>query len=450
MLADNKNVPAIEFIGVSKKYRISHLTSNSIELSKREAQGEDFWALKDINLTINKGEVVGLIGANGAGKSTLLKLLSGISKPSSGIIKLRGSLGSMLEMGTGFNPDLTGRENIYINGALRGFSKAEIDRQYDLIVQQSGIEKFIGIPVKHYSSGMFVRLAFSLLAYLQSDILLLDEVNAVGDASFRDTSFGTLRQLVKSGQTVLLASHSPQDIETLCTRVVWLENGMVVQDGNTHAVLESYLTHSLNTLTSFSPAESKSAEDELSTTTIQVHTTNDHLLTDYPTYASPPQTDSAFSYINVTAVGKKNTDPIYIEDDIEVEVEYTKQSGSKTLDIIIALCSVAGSYVFSDSAVFRFQDFNHEMPKGVYKARCIIPGQLLNRGTYYINLSVCENMRQVVLEWNKAAFIKIVQNTALVKSKAMQEVYDMNEQNNALLKPHLKWELYNEQNQVVL
>ncbi len=203
------------------------------------------WALKDINLEIKRGEVVGVIGPNGAGKSTLLKILSRITEPTEGRALIRGRVGSLLEVGTGFHPELTGRENIYLNGSILGMRREEIDRQFDEIVGFSGVEKFINTPVKHFSSGMYVRLAFSVAAHLEPEILLVDEVLAVGDAAFQKKCLGKMEDVASEGRTVLFVSHNIISIRNLCGRVICLENGNIVQNGDTFAVTEEYLQQSL-------------------------------------------------------------------------------------------------------------------------------------------------------------------------------------------------------------
>ena len=195
-------------------------------------QHDTFWALKDINFDVNSGEVVGIIGRNGAGKSTLLKILSRITSPTDGEIRLKGRVGSLLEVGTGFHPELTGRENIYFNGAILGMKKKEIDEKFDEIVKFSGVEKFLDTPVKRYSSGMQVRLAFSVAANLEPEILLVDEVLAVGDAEFQKKCLGKMKEVSEGGRTVLFVSHNMNAIENLCTRAILLDDGNITCDGN--------------------------------------------------------------------------------------------------------------------------------------------------------------------------------------------------------------------------
>lgn len=199
------------------------------------------WALKDINFEIKHGEVIGIIGRNGAGKSTLLKILSRITEPTEGYADLYGRIGSLLEVGTGFHPELTGRENIYMNGAILGMSRKEIDRKYDEIVGFSEIGKFIDTPVKHYSSGMYVRLAFAVAAHLDPEILLVDEVLAVGDVAFQKKCLGKMGDVARAGRTVLLVSHNMAVIQTLCQRGICLRQGNVVADGPITDVVQEYL-----------------------------------------------------------------------------------------------------------------------------------------------------------------------------------------------------------------
>ena len=203
---------------------------------------EHFWALRDVSFSVQEGEVVGIIGRNGAGKSTLLKIISRITDPSAGSIQLRGRLASLLEVGTGFHPELTGRENIYMNGAILGMKRAEINREFDAIVDFAEIEKFLDTPVKHYSSGMYVRLAFAVAAHLHPEILVVDEVLAVGDVTFQKKCLGKMSDVSKSGRTVLFVSHNMAAVENLCQRGVVLERGKVVFDGTAKDGVKHYLS----------------------------------------------------------------------------------------------------------------------------------------------------------------------------------------------------------------
>ena len=204
-----------------------------------------FWALKDVGFEIPQGEVVGIVGRNGAGKSTLLKILSRITEPTEGCIRLRGRVASLLEVGTGFHPELTGRENVYLNGSILGMKRAEIARNFDEIVAFADIEKFLDTPVKRYSSGMYVRLAFAVAAHLEPEILIVDEVLAVGDFEFQKKCLGKMKQVtVEGGRTVLFVSHNLTSVRSLCDRVIWLDGGRVLQDGPVGPVVEAYLSAS--------------------------------------------------------------------------------------------------------------------------------------------------------------------------------------------------------------
>ena len=202
---------------------------------------EGFWALKDVSFDVEPGEVVGIIGRNGAGKSTLLKILSRITSPTEGTVELHGRVGSLLEVGTGFHPEITGRENIYLSGSILGMKRREIDVKLDDIVKFSEIEKFLDTPVKRYSSGMYVRLAFAVAAHLEPEILLVDEVLAVGDAAFQNKCLGKMGEVARGGRTVLFVSHNMAVVSKICQRAILLDGGRIVNDSTAITVVESYL-----------------------------------------------------------------------------------------------------------------------------------------------------------------------------------------------------------------
>lgn len=255
--------PIITVKNISKKYNITHQQGGYVALRdvmtnvakkpfsflKRKIKAkvgnstrEEFWALKDIDFEIQKGEAVGIIGANGAGKSTLLKILTGITPPTTGEIKMRGKVASLLEVGTGFHPELTGRENIFLNGAILGMTKEEIAKKFDAIVDFSGVRKFIDTPVKRYSSGMMVRLGFSVAAHMEPDILLVDEVLAVGDAEFQKKCLGKMDEVTsQAGRTILFVSHNMVAVQNLCKRCVLLIDGKIEMIGETKDVIDKYL-----------------------------------------------------------------------------------------------------------------------------------------------------------------------------------------------------------------
>ncbi|MCR4311407.1 MAG: ABC transporter ATP-binding protein, partial [Candidatus Taylorbacteria bacterium] len=206
------------------------------------SRNEIFWALKDVSFSVEKGEAIGIIGANGAGKSTLLKILSRITPPTEGEITFQGRVASLLEVGTGFHPELSGRENIYLNGAILGMTRKEINEKFDAIIEFSGIGDFIDTPVKRYSSGMYVRLAFSIAAHIEPDILLVDEVLAVGDAEFQKKCLGKMEEVTgKAGRTILFVSHNMSAVEKLCSKSILLSHGKIAMTGRTKEVIEHYL-----------------------------------------------------------------------------------------------------------------------------------------------------------------------------------------------------------------
>jgi lipopolysaccharide transport system ATP-binding protein len=251
--------PIVQIANISKCYRIgahkdpylslretvvlkaNHLVGLACRREHLQQKTEEFWALEDVSFSVNEGECVGIIGRNGAGKSTLLKILSQITPPTKGKITCRGRIASLLEVGTGFHPELTGRENIYLNGTILGMSRAEITTKFDEIIAFSEIEKFLDTPVKRYSSGMYVRLAFAVAAHLEPEILVVDEVLAVGDAAFQKKCLGKMSDVSKAGRTVLFVSHNMSAVKRLCQRCVWLADGSVNMVGETTDVATAYL-----------------------------------------------------------------------------------------------------------------------------------------------------------------------------------------------------------------
>jgi lipopolysaccharide transport system ATP-binding protein len=245
--------PIIEIEALGKAYEVAppwarHTTLrdalvNRLRHPLQPAHTETFWALRGLTMSVQPGEVIGVIGGNGAGKSTLLKMLCRITEPTEGVATLRGRIGSLLEVGTGFHPELTGRENVYLNGAILGMKRTEIDRRFDDIVEFSGVGPFLELPVKRYSSGMYVRLAFAVAAHLQPEILIVDEVLAVGDAEFQQKCLGQMEEAAsQEGRTILFVSHNLAAVEALCTRAIYLDHGRVAYDGKVPETIRRYLS----------------------------------------------------------------------------------------------------------------------------------------------------------------------------------------------------------------
>jgi len=313
-------------------------------------------ALKNISFEVNRGEVLGIIGKNGAGKSTLLKILSRITVPTSGYAKIYGKVSSLLEVGTGFHPELTGRENIYLNGTVLGMTKHEVDRKFDEIVEFSGVEKFIDTPVKRYSSGMTVRLAFSVAAHMEPEILIIDEVLAVGDAAFQKKCLSKMQDVRKKGRTILFVSHNMSAVTRLCDRTILLESGSIIKDGPSHEVVGSYLRSS-----EITPAER---------------------LWDDPSNA--PGSD----VVRLCALKIRNEEgqiaaAVEINKPVYIEIEYEVLKPGFSLLPHFMLNNQNGVLVF----IGLDQDPNWRgkaRPMGTYISTAKIPGNLLSEGTLFV------------------------------------------------------------------
>lgn len=335
------------------------------------AQSEYVWALKDISFDVKQGEVLGIIGKNGAGKSTMLKLLSKVTMPTKGNIKIKGRIASLLEVGTGFHPDLTGRENIYLNGAILGMTKKEITRNFDEIVAFAGVEKYIDTPVKRYSSGMYVRLAFAVAAHLEPDVLIVDEVLAVGDAEFQRKCLGKMKDVsTNSGRTILFVSHNMSAVKTLCTRGVLLNNGQVGFIGNIDEAIAQYVGNSIsNDVTNF-----------LNLTGSDTFKNNDFQVLSVGVYER----------------GMHFSDPIKRDSEI-VMVMNLKSFTSDRLDVTFQVTDEEGAVLLQTTS-----GYNTDIPNGNLSGvsqmfTCIAPAYFFNEGTFMLNFLVVKNKRDAVL-----------------------------------------------------
>ncbi len=373
---------AIQVDGLGKQYRIGlkkrsyrTLRETLVEMAMAPAQrvarlvrretgslGEPegtFWALQDVSFAIKHGEAVGFIGRNGAGKSTLFKILSRITEPTAGIVRIRGRMGSLLEVGTGFHPELTGRENIFLNGALLGMSKADIERRLDEIIAFSEIEKFLETPVKHYSSGMYVRLAFAVAAHLEPDILLVDEVLAVGDAAFQKKCLEKMRQVGREGRTVLFISHNVHIMTRLCQRVVLLDQGRVVVDGLPREVVDTYLMSGVRTTGA----------------------------REWPDDNAPGDGVARLRAVRVRTADGGVTDRVEDWRPVSVEMQYEVLKGD-------CLLLPHFNFVTEDGILaFTAMDTDPEWqrrprPPGSYVSRALIPGNLLAEGKLYVEAAM--------------------------------------------------------------
>lgn len=394
---------AIKIENISKLYRLGQVGTGSLqqdikkwwwktmgkgdpffkvgEVNDRTSKGKSdyVWALKDINFDVKQGEVLGIIGRNGAGKSTLLKILSKTTSPTSGIIKVNGRIASLLEVGTGFHPELTGKENIFLNGAILGMTKKEIRSKFDEIVNFSGVERYIDTPVKRYSSGMYVRLAFAVAAHLEPDILIVDEVLAVGDAEFQKKCLGKMKDVsVNDGRTVLFVSHNIAAIKTLCTQGVVLQNGTVSYSGNTLDAVEYYqkLTNIISSI--------------------------DH----------KRDIESAPGNQNIKIL-KFNTQPIKgnyltISSGIEFELTFYNYKAEINLDVIFELKNSDEITIFHTGELITT---NKNSRRGIYKVKGQIEENLLNAGTYTFNLIFSENQRYKLYSQNEVIQFEILNET---------------------------------------
>ncbi|HKB67701.1 MAG TPA: polysaccharide ABC transporter ATP-binding protein [Pyrinomonadaceae bacterium] len=381
---------AIRITNVSKRYRIGGLHPGYMTFRemlgglvaapfKRRSGRQTIWALSEINLEIGQGELVGIIGHNGAGKSTLLKILSRVTRPTTGEVELFGRIGSLLEVGTGFHPDLTGRENIYLSGAILGMRRTEIDRKFAEIVAFSELEKFIETSVKWYSSGMYVRLAFSVAAHLEPEILMMDEVLAVGDAAFQQKCLDKMHEIRQQGRTILFVSHDMAAITRLCKRVILLECGKVTFDGEAREVVKRYLSSSLKTGASREWADQQAAPGDRVVRLRRVRVRNEEGET-----------------IAVVDIQKP----------FGIELTYDVLDEGHALVPVIEFYNQEGTELFSThdtSANWRRQP----RPRGTYTSIVWIPGNLLAEGSLMGHVSIRSHFPATALhahEPNAVAF----------------------------------------------
>ncbi len=317
---------------------------------------ETMWAFRGISFSVNQGEVVGLVGKNGAGKTTMLKVLSRITEPTEGSIEIRGRVGSLLEVGTGFHPELTGRENVYLNGAILGMRKTEIEARFDEIIEFAEIGKFIDTPVKHYSSGMYVRLAFAVAAHLEPEILIVDEVLSVGDAAFQRKCLGKMGDVANSGRTVLFVSHNMAAVTQLCTRALLLEDGSVAMDGKPYEVVAAYLARGVENQAEWvNPNPDSDAEVEV--LAIRIRDDQDVL-----------------------------QPVVNFKDPFQVELEYEVRAAMRGVSMAFQILDSQGVVIWTseDTDTPHVRD-RMIMDPGTYVSTCHIPAGVLRPGRYFVN-----------------------------------------------------------------
>jgi ABC-type polysaccharide/polyol phosphate transport system ATPase subunit len=465
--------------GVSKVYALGSHNTNFKELitekalsifsSREKTENGVFYALKDISFELDIGDVLGIIGDNGAGKSTLLKIISGVSQPSQGEVRLEGKISSILEIGTGFHMELTGKENIFLSGSILGMQREEIERQYDNILRFSGLNDFINVPIKRYSSGMYLRLAFSVLAHLSAEIILLDEIIYVGDAEFRMKSYNKIKELARSGKTILVVSHDLSSISDLCTKCLLLEKGRIKVFGKTGEIVRSYLDKSMNKYIHAQAEEEQAkktkAEMEKLQSKIEVmdkviqekemalnntsekeqqlvselNTLKDearelfkvrkeleegkHVDLDSTSFlksekawddeaAAPGNDILKIKRIACTTHDNKKT--ITQSDDFQIEIEYWKYTDAPLIVTLTASYNFS-QIVFGTASAFGDHTLVRNEGKGLFKHVCHIPRHLLNHGVFAFSFFFMNNEGMEVFGMHHAVSLKIEYESSFFK-----------------------------------
>jgi lipopolysaccharide transport system ATP-binding protein len=366
----------VEVNNITKKYNLNRSTEpvtlrNGIKsLFEKKEKSKDYYALNDVSFSINKGDKLGIIGNNGAGKSTLLKILSKITNPTSGSVKVNGKVASLLEVGTGFHPELSGRENIYLNGAILGMSKREIKEQFDEIVDFAGpqIANFLDTPVKRYSSGMYVRLGFAISAHLNPEILIVDEVLAVGDADFQKKSLGKMKEVAANDKTILFVSHNLTAVSNLCNKTLHLEKGTVKQMGDTAIVLKNYMS------------EVQSRKMSYVAETFKSGLGNDLI---------------RLKFAEIKPELTKDLDYWTINDPFNLHFEFWNTLDHVDLNVSIHLYASTGECIFNIGS--QPKRFN----AGIVSADIAIPGNFLNDGSYFLSIMVVKNSSIVLANFEE-------------------------------------------------
>ena len=395
----DKQSPVLEVKNISKKYSLS-------------GSNEPFWALKDISFELRQAEILGIIGKNGAGKSTLLKILSDVIAPSSGSVKFNGVVVSILDIGTGFHPDLSGYDNIFLNASLFGMSKKEVHEKLNEIIQFSGIESFIHEPVRNYSNGMYLRLAFSIAVHVNAQILLLDEVVAVGDSEFKEKCYNKLHELAGSGLTIILVTHNMSQVLEFCTRCLWLENGKKIMEGSAIDVVERYISY-------FSSNKTMLDESGL-----------------IPLYKELNETAKDFAIIKSITVdngSENNPWPLYTGNPIYLRINCEKITSEKSLELALSLTNLDGLRIFVDSFALRPEyKFDVINDIGTYEITCTIPAFLLTRGVYHLSIVLGQSFMVLEHLENVISF-KVLPSTS--KSGPDGNFNRM----NTIIAPRLQW-----------
>jgi len=419
-------LPVIQVVNLSKAYQLGEFSTGTIshdvrrwylrmrgkedpyhkigEVNDRTVVGESniVWSLKDINFEVKQGEAIGIIGRNGAGKSTLLKILSRITTPTYGSVKIKGRIASLLEVGTGFHPELSGRDNIFLNGSILGMRKQEIKRKFDEIVDFSGVQRYIDTPVKRYSSGMYVRLAFAVAAHLESEILIVDEVLAVGDAEFQKKCLGKMGDVSKGeGRTILFVSHNMTAINSLCRKVIYLRNGSIVEMGETEKIIHKYASTETDLITENSWLIDKKGDEVARLLKARL-------------------VDKNHQTVNI----------VFMHQEVGIEFEYeVTKSGYQPLPNV-HLHNIKGDFIFVSS------ESTHEkfLERGRYLTTMWIPPNLLNDGRYLVGIALSTLVPEKIHFYEQEALIfDIVEDMELRDSEYRGSM-------PGVIRPKLEWQ----------
>jgi lipopolysaccharide transport system ATP-binding protein len=375
------NRPVVTVDDLSKRYRIGtflpygRLTESIASFVRRpfrrqREETEWLWALAHVNLEVRNGEVLGVIGRNGAGKSTLLKILSRITEPTEGVVTLRGRVGSLLEVGTGFHPELTGRENIFLNGAILGMRQAEIRQKFDPIVEFSEIARFLDTPVKRYSSGMYIRLAFAVAAHLEPDVLLVDEVLAVGDAAFQAKCLGRMNDIAEEGRTVIFVSHNMGAVTRLCTRACWIDGGRIATDGSPVDVVAAYLASGVAANASWSLDGSSGNKGD--------------------------DTELTMLAASIRDGDNRQTAAVRFDQPFHVDVSYRVNEVVPNAAVLVSFTDLAGNLIFESWDTDSPRGEVSVRAPGTYRSSCIVSKTLLKPGRYWLSLAAHIPYRKVL------------------------------------------------------
>jgi lipopolysaccharide transport system ATP-binding protein len=413
--------PIIRVEGLSKQFRLGSRESAYLTLRESLVEAvrspftrlrglngsrnrETIWALQNLNFEVAPGEALGIIGRNGAGKSTLLKVLSRITQPTTGRVELFGRVASLLEIGTGFHPELTGRENIYLNGAVLGMKRAELNLKFDQIVEFSELERFIDTPVKRYSSGMYMRLAFAVASHLEPEILIVDEVLAVGDAQFQKRCLGKMSNVATQGRTVLFVSHNMSAVQRLCQRAIWLDQGKLIREGAASPVIKEYLA-----------SGNASQLEEF-----------------WPDVESAPGNDIARLHrVRVRPANTCSAEVLTVKTPVLVEIEYWHLLPGRGLQLALHLYTEQDIIAFTTGNGAQVVGTDDYTAAGLFRATCYVPGDLLNTGRHRFVVVMVQDGQSVIYRHESAVSFEILDQHAGGTSVYSREP--------GVLQPLLRW-----------